>query len=540
MRKLTGIAAAPGLAVGEVRMIPRRPAGITRSVQAPHQEKALYEAARILAKDELAAISERAQEADQDIFVFQQVMLDDAGLNRAVMEEIDSGAAAADAVERAGEVYAQRLREVEDAYISQRAADVYDVCRRVADILDGRPRERLYLTRPAIVLADEILPSDLITIDRELILGFVTGEGSAQGHAAIIARTMGIPAIVNAGPETLQVPEGALAALDGAAGEVYIAPDEATKARFLHRMGLARRRSLSLEKLKKLPCITRDGVQIQLMANCSSARDIALAMEAGAEGVGLLRSEFLFMSGQLPDEEAQYHFYADCLREAAGKPVTIRTFDIGADKEVAGISMEKEQNPALGLRGLRLSLEKAQLFDSQLAALLRAACCGRLKVMFPMVTGPEDFDLAMEAVGRARTRLEQQGVPYSDEVEWGVMIETPAAALQAEELAVRAAFFSIGTNDLTQYTLAADRVNPGVAKYYDPSSPAVLRLMDMTLAGARKYGRSVSVCGESAALPDMALRYARMGLRTLSMAATALLPVKDRVMESTVLGDEDT
>lgn len=533
MKKIAGLAAAPGLAVGEVCFIPRRAAAMARAVQAPHQEMALYKAARILAKDEIAQIASRAHPADREIFLFQQALLDDAGLTRAVMQRIEEGAAAADAVEAAAELCAAKLREAGDGYISQRSADVYDVCRRLADILDGRARERLSLARPAILVADEIFPSDLVALDREMVLGFITAEGSAQGHAAIIARTMGVPALVGAGREVLSA--AAFAALDGSAGEVFFDPDEATKARFLHRIGLLRRRSLSLEKLKKAPCISKDGVRLQLLANCSSAEDIGLALEKGAEGVGLLRSEFLFMSEEAPTEERQYRFYADCLLQAAGLPVTIRTFDIGADKEVAGISMPKEQNPALGLRGLRLSLKKEELFLAQLRALLRAGAQGKLKVMFPMVNGPADLSAAMEAVARARAGLEKEGVPFGGDMEWGVMIETPAAALQAEELAAGAAFFSIGTNDLTQYTLAADRVNPALAPYYDPESPAVLRLIEMALAGARKYGRPVSVCGEAAAEPRLALQYAKMGVRTLSMAGAAILPVKDVLMESTLL-----
>ncbi len=535
MKQLKGVPAAPGLAVGNVRLIEEPEIGISRTVSTPRGEWALYEAACILAKEDLSEIIERANPHDAEILNFQQMVLDDKGFNTAVQEAIENGSNCAVAVETAAAKYAKKLMDTGDAYISARTVDLQDISRRVVSILNGAPKTRLTLTEPAIVLAREIMPSDLVITDKALILGFITEEGSAQGHAAIIARTMGIPAIVAVGEAFSAIVEGGTAAIDGSTGEIYANPNEATTARFLHRINLAKRRYLSLEKLKQTPCISKDGISFSMLANCSSEADIEDAVAHGAEGVGLLRSEFLFMRQEgIPNEEDQYLFYKGCLEKANGYPVTVRTFDIGADKQVAGISLPKEDNPALGLRGLRLSLAQTNLFKQQIRALLRAGVHGTLKVMFPMVAEPAEFDTAMAFIAEVKAELDAEKAPYSKDIAWGVMIETPAAALLAEEFAQKADFFSIGTNDLTQYTLAADRANTAVAPYYNTLSPAVLKLIELTVQAAEKHSCPVSVCGESAADEQIALQYARMGIRCFSIAGTSLLYVKETLMEHAI------
>jgi phosphoenolpyruvate-protein phosphotransferase len=535
MKKLSGVPASGGLAVGKVRVITRRTEGISRSVSTPHGEKALFEAAKILARDELTEIIENASEHDAEIFNFQRLILDDKGYNNTVFEAIEQGAGAAAATEEATAKYIQKLHDVGDDYISLRSEDLQDINRRLLNILDGTPETKLNLTGPVIVLAKEIMPSDLITADRNMIQGFITGGGSAQGHAAIIARTIGIPAVVAVGDAVFEIEDGTTIALDGGSGEVFVEPDESTVARFLHRIGLAQRKYLSLEKLKQSPCITKDGEEFYLYANCSSKEDIETAIENGAMGVGLLRSEFLLMQqAEIPNEEEQYLFYKNCLLAAGEKPVTVRTFDIGADKAITGISLQKEENPALGLRGLRLALAQQSLFENQVRALLRAGLHGNLKVMFPMVAEPKELDTALQLVENIKAKLEKENVSYCKTIEWGIMIETPAAALLADELAEKASFFSIGTNDLTQYTLAADRTNTAVAEYFNPTSNAVIRLMQITTDAAVKHGLSVSVCGESAADEHAVLQYARMGLRHFSVAGSALLYVKEILMENMV------
>lgn len=530
MLHITGTAASAGLAVGTIKRIHRASTGLTRVVLDFPREKALFEAAVLLAKDELAELEQRASAQDKDIFLFQRVMLDDQGLLKEIDQAITDGLGGAAAVEKAAAIYSQRMRSIDNEYLRERASDILDACQRVVNILDGRPRDILKLEQPAIIASDEIYPSDLVSVEKGLILGIVTSEGSSQGHAAIISRTMGIPAIVQAGENFLQLCDGQTAALDGFSGELFLNPDEPTKARFLHRMRLKERQEHKLENLKKARCITPTGQEVNLMANCSCPEDIELAMSKGADGVGLLRSEFMLMAGKMPTEQEQYEFYVSCLKAANGKPVTVRTFDIGADKEVEGIS-HIEDNPALGLRGIRLCLARKDLLETQLSALLRAAKHGTLKIMFPMIATAEELKLALEVVEQVKSQLRQKNIPFVENVPIGTMIETPAAALLSEQLAPLCSFFSIGTNDLTQYAHAADRVNPLVADYYPSFSLAVNTLIEMAVHAAQKNGISVSVCGESAANPSLAQHYVSMGIHTLSMAAVSLLEVKEFLME---------
>ncbi|MEG0304136.1 MAG: phosphoenolpyruvate--protein phosphotransferase [Oscillospiraceae bacterium] len=531
MRFITGTGASNGLAIGVIKHINRGYTGLNRVVLDPRRELALFEAAIILARDELSALCEKAGSDERDILIFQHVMLEDEGLIKEIVSYIEAGAGGAAAVERAADIFAARIRNIEDSYLRERSSDIIDACRRVVNILDGRPREQLELKSPAIVVADEIFPSDIVSVDRGMILGFVTSGGSAQGHAAIIARTMGIPAIVMAGDDCLQDCDGLQGALDGGRGEFYIEPDEAIKTRFLHSMHLEKRRKFSLDKLRDIPCITKSGKCVNLYANCASPEDIEKAIDAGADGIGLLRSEFILMGGRIPGEEEQYWFYVSCLSAAGGRPLTVRTFDIGADKEVEGLTPHSEPNPALGLRGLRFSLARKDIFKTQLAALLRAGTKGDLRIMFPMVTTPEDLFAALVVVDEVKASLVERGVLFNANVPMGIMIETPAAALMAHELAQYSAFFSIGTNDLVQYTHAVDRVNPLVEAYYPTHSIPVRKLMRMAVSCAQIAGIPVSVCGESAADPQSAIEYVKFGISTLSMSARSILEVKEAILE---------
>ena len=534
MKEINGFCASPGLALGRIVTVERHYSASGRTVSAPGREAALFEAAALLAQDEIASLAHRAASEEGDIFIFQREILNDHGLLSTILRYIDAGEGAAAAVERAANLYAEKLRAVPDDYISHRAGDVLDACHRVVSILDGRPRERVHLKEPSILVSDELMPSDLVSLDKSLILGIAISAGSAQSHCSIIARTYGIPALVLCGEELLSLPAGMLCALDAGEGVLVAEPDEATIARFSHRISISHRVSMEAEKLRRTPCISKDGIQINLLGNCGGPQDIAAAIAAGAEGVGLLRSEFLFLGDRLPDEEEQFRFYRDCLLAAGGRPVTIRTLDIGADKSVAGVSESREENPALGLRGMRLSLAKPHLLHTQLAALLRAAIYGDLHIMFPMVTTAQDWDEAFAVLDQVREALTARGADFRAELPVGCMIETPAAALMAEELAPKVDFFSIGTNDLTQYTLAADRLNPAVARYFDPHAPALQKLIKMTLAAAEDAGIPVSVCGEAAAAPETALLYATLGVRKLSMAAVSISDVKLRLNDALI------
>lgn len=526
-----GMCASQGLAIGPIYRIHHAGTGLGRSVELPVREQALFEAAVVLAKDEMRQLEEKAEPPDQAIFMFQRTMLDDPALNREIQNYIAAGAGAAAAVERAAQICARRIEAVNDDYISQRGADVRDACRRVVNILDGKPRTPIQLSEPSILLGETIFPSDIVSVGRGMILGLAASDGSVQSHSAIIARTMGIPALVQLGRECLDAEPGKVCVLDAENGHLLLEPDKESFRAARRRMASAALLRKRLSVLKDELCMTLDGTTVGLMANCSSPEDIEQAMAAGADGVGLLRSEFMISGGRVPGEEEQFYFYTACLQAAAGKPVTVRTFDIGGDKTVDGLS-QPEPNPALGVRGIRLCISRRQMFLDQLCALLRASAKGPLRVMFPMISCPEDWLCALEIVGQAKELLRQRGVAFNEDTPIGSMIEVPSAALLAREIAAEGcAFFSVGTNDLTQYTYAADRLDSRLAPYYTGAARAVHRLLDMTLAAAAEANIPVCVCGVSASEPERAVEYVRQGVRCLSMESGRLLPIKARLRE---------
>ena len=539
MQMYQGATASPGLVMGPVRRLQHSGPGLERVVQTPGREQALLNAAVVLAKDELRLLEEAAVGTDKDIFLFQQVMLDDPGLNREIASYIAAGAGAAPAVERAAQLYAGRIEAADDDYIRQRAMDVLDACRRVVNILDGRPRTPLRLETPSILVSEYIYPSDIVSIGRGMLLGVACAEGSEQSHASLIARTMGIPAVVQLGAGFLNQNCAAGAVLDADNGRLILEPDEAVRKD-------AQRRIVGASILKKRlaalgaagPCRTKDGAHVALMASCSGPEDVELAMQAGAEGVGLLRSEFSIMAGRIPSEEEQYYFYLSCLQAAGGKPVTVRTFDIGADKSVPGLT-EDSPNPALGMRGLRMSLAHPQMFEEQLCALLRAGARGPLRVAIPMVSCPEDWQRAMHHVEKARRTLRRRGVVFNEEMEFGCMVETPSAALLAGDiLAAGCRFLVVGTNDLVQYTYAADRLDGRFSDFFSARSPAVHRLVGMVLEAAAGTGAPVCICGVHAGSPNQVVRYARQGVRCFSTEAASLLQVKARLLEEDLTAPE--
>ncbi len=529
MQLLTGIPAAGGMAIGRVVMPNRSISKVMRQMKDPLQEKRRFDAANLLAKDELLMLKENSADDERDILEFQSALLDDNGYLQEVYSYIDAGAGAAAAVERASSIYEKKMREIGDDYFSERSVDIHDACQRVVDILDDAPRNRIQLKYPSILLGEEITPSDLVAVDRQLLLGIVTTKGSKQGHAAIMARNMGIPAIVRTQISLDQIREGDTIAVDGTTGEVFLYPSDGVRARFTHKMKENLRRKGQLNSQKNKPCISKNGIAVQLLANCSSPTDVTEALTQGAEGIGLLRSEILFMEKGMPDWQTQSALYSECIKAARGAPITIRTADIGADKIVRNFTIADQPNPALGVRGIRLSLLRRDMFRDQIKALLIAALHGPLSVMFPMIATVSDFDEAMSIVDKVRYDLQQEQTPFARDVKFGVMIETPAAALCADALAKRADFFSIGTNDLTQYTHAADRENMLVDSYFLTSSPAVLKLIDMTIRAARAENIPVCICGEAAAQPEIALQYLELSVSSLSMSATQIPELKEYI-----------
>ena len=527
MRVFKGKAVSGGYALGKIRRIDHGIGNVSRTVQGPLRERALFDAAVVIAKNELEELEQRATGEQKDILLFQRLLLDDEVLVNAVGDFIRSGTGSAEAVERASELFARRLQQVDDSYIADRSTDVLDVCRRVVSILDGKPRERLNLTEPMILASETLYPSDIFSAGSGMILGIVTVEGSAQSHAALVAQTLGIPALIKVESEFLENCDDMPAALDGEKGELILEPDEACRARILEQKDACSRHTADWEQLLAAPCRTADGVPFSLLGNCSGPEDIEAAVACGAQEVGLLRTEFALAGSRIPPEEEQFYFYVSCLAAAGGRPVTIRTYDIGADKFSDGVSFKPGPNPALGLRGLRLCLQRQDIFLPQIYALLRAGARGELRVMFPMVGDVSEWDEAMELVETARENLRKRSVTFKEDLVFGCMIEVPGAALTARELAAHGCkFFSIGTNDLAQYTCAADRMDPAVEKYFRTDSLGVDRLVQMTVDAAREANIPVCVCGMAAGQPRMAEHYLRLGVDRLSMASQCLMDVK--------------
>ncbi|MBQ6895799.1 MAG: phosphoenolpyruvate--protein phosphotransferase [Oscillospiraceae bacterium] len=534
MVRYVGTPASGGLTMAKIKIVNRRIAGFKRVVLTPHREKALFNAAVILAKDEIKTLMEHTSGEHHDILNFQIVMLDDEGLTDLIIIQIEEHVGAARAVELAMDEYCERMKNIGDEYLSQRASDIRDALTRVIDILDGRNRERFVLTEPCIIVADEILPSDLAAIDRNFAMGFITEGGSYHNHANIIARTTGTPSVCGVDSEILNpLNDGKMVAMDGYTGEVFVSPSEETVAIFRHKMNLESRESIKQQKLREAVVRTSKGEEVAIYANCNDPKDIALAINNGAQGIGLVRSEILFMSTKYDLTLAsQIRFYTECIRAAKGHEITIRTFDIGADKPLERLELEKEPNPALGMRGVRLMYSRPEIFRIQIEALLVSADrCGKINVMIPMISILSDLTDYFAMVEEVKEKLLKDGTITSDNISWGMMIETPSAALLSEEFAKYVNFFSIGTNDLTQYVLAADRINTNAARYYNPVHPAVVKLIEMTVQSAEKYGIKVSVCGESAADFESAKIYIDKGVRCLSMAQNAMLAIKERLID---------
>lgn len=530
MRTFQGTPASEGLAVGTMRLLRHTQPGAGRAVQDPAREASNYHAAVRDAVVQLERMEKKNTGADRDILMAQRAILEDQGLQNEVLGYIRAGAGAAAAVERAAGIYAGRIRALEDDYMRERACDILDACYRVVDVLDDQPRQMPRLDSPAVIVADELYPTDILMLDRSMILALVTAEGSPNAHASIIARTMGIPAVVMAGKDFLEGCDGLTVAVDGFTGEVFVQPDEATKARFSHQIHLLRRQTLSGLALRSTPCQTRDGVRVNLYANCADSRDVRAAMAAGAEGVGLLSSEVLLLAGSGAGEAEQVAFFTECLAAAGGKPVTIGVYDIGADKVAPGLPRNEEPNPALGQVGIRFCLAHPALFRTHLCALLRAGVGGNLRIVLPMVNNRRELDAVRAAVADARADLRARRLAFLEDVPIGVMIDTPAAALMADELALDASFFMVNPANLAQYAHGVDRSNAHVQRYFPRVSPPVHKLLRMVLDAARPANVPVYVCCANADSLAQAENYVRMGVRALSMPTGNLLSVKEVLM----------
>ena len=528
-----GIAASKGYAIGNVFLYEEKELVITDAkVTDVDAELAKLSDAVALCKSQLEKIKEKtvqnvgAEEAA--VFEAHLLILDDPEFVGSVETEIKNNSTnALKAVETVSNNLVMIFEAIDDAYLRERAADIRDVSKRMMANLAGHTVGLEIEQENTIVVAHDLTPSDTAQLDKSKVNGFITNIGGRTSHSAIMARTLEIPAVVGLGDITSSVKNGETVIVDGIEGFVIINPDAETVKAYEEKMAAFEAEKEELKKLLNVSVVTKEGKHIEVCGNIGKPKDVDQVIENGGDGVGLFRTEFLYMDRDAaPTEEEQYEAYKYVLEAVKGKKVVIRTLDIGGDKVLPYLPLPEEMNPFLGYRAIRLCLDRKDIFKVQLRALLRASVYGKLAVMFPMISGIEEFNAAKEIVEECKAELKAEGLSYSDDIEWGMMVEIPAAAVMADELAKHVDFFSIGTNDLIQYTLAADRMSEKVSYLYNPMHPAVLRLIKMTIDGAHKHGKWVGMCGEmagdEAAIPTL-LEY---GLDEFSMSATSILNAK--------------
>ena len=472
-------------------------------------------------------------EANAMIFEIHQMMLEDLDYLESIENIIRTQEVNAEfAVATTADNFAQMFAAMDDAYMQGRAADVKDVSERVLDILCGVSDGMKEMTEPCIIAADDLAPSETVQLDKSKVLGFATMYGSSNSHTAILARTMNIPAVIGLGEDLLASYDGKQAIIDGFTGTLYIDPDEET----LMSMQVKRAKDLEqkalLEQLKGKENVTKSGQKINVYANIGNVSDLGAVLKNDAGGIGLFRSEFLYLENtDFPTEEQQFAVYKQVAENMAGKKVIIRTLDIGADKQVDYFGLDKEENPALGYRAIRICLTRPGIFKTQLRALYRAAVYGNISIMFPMIISVDEVKKIKGIIAEVKEELKNEGIPFRDDVELGIMIETPASVMVSRELAKEVDFFSVGTNDLTQYTLAIDRQNSKLDPFYDPHHPAVLAMIKMAADNAHAEGKWIGICGELGADLELTEEFLKMGLDELSVSPAMVLPLRKRIRE---------
>ena len=530
-----GLPVFPGVSIGSAVVYRKQERALPVPSGDPALEQAKFNAALETAREQLTALYEKAKaeigEEQAAIVEVQLLMLEDLDYLDGVAMAIEGGAAAAVAALDTGEEFAEIFAAMDDAYMNARSADIRDMSHRLYDILCGNAGFSLP-EGSFLLVADDLAPSETIQLPRERILAFVTRQGSASSHTAILARTLNIPSLVQANISLEEAGKCQVLAVDGFTGTWYMDPDAETMDMLLKKQSEAAADRAALEAYRGRESITKSGKKILLCANIGCPEDAEAAVAADAEGVGLMRSEFLYLGrDSLPTEDELFEAYKKVAQIMGERPVVIRTLDIGADKQVSYMGLDQEENPALGLRGLRICLTREDIFRPQLRAIYRASAYGNLSVMFPMVASVWELKASKALCARIRAELEAEGIPTKD-VPIGVMVETPAAAVLARELAKEAAFFSVGTNDLTQYTLAVDRQNAKLDKFYDPYHPALMALLAHIAGAANEAGIWAGICGELGADPKMTERFIEMGFTELSMAAGRILEARKQVCES--------
>lgn len=529
-----------GIAIGKISVYQKKEQQVKRvKIDDPEQEMARYEKAKAEGIKQLQGLYDKALrevgEANAAIFEVHQMMMEDDGYNESVENIIRSqGVNAEYAVATTGDNYAQMFSAMDDDYMRERAADVRDISERLLTILNGEETGAVDADEPKIIVAEDLAPSETVQLDKGKVLSFVTVKGSLNSHTAILARTMAIPALVNTSVSLESEIDGRLGIVDGANGTFYVDPDEATLAEMKKRQEEDLSRKQLLLTLKGKENVTLDGQKVMLYANIGNIKDLATVIQNDAGGIGLFRSEFIYLEKEdFPTEEEQFQIYRQVAQTMAGKRVIIRTLDIGADKQCDYFHMEHEENPALGCRAIRICLTRPEIFKTQLRALFRASAFGKIAIMYPMITSVQEVREIKGIVEEVKAELTSQGVEFGNP-EQGIMIETPAAAIISDDLAKEVDFFSIGTNDLSQYTMAIDRQNPQLDLFFDPHHPAVLRMISLVVENAHKAGIWAGICGELGADQSLTKEFLAMGVDELSVSPGSILPLRKIILETNV------
>ena len=529
-----------GIAIGKISVYSKAEQQVKRlKIENVEKEVERYHEATATAIQQLQELYDKALrevgEANAAIFEIHQMMLEDDDYAESIENMIQMQKVNAEyAVAQTADNFARMFSLMDDDYMKERAADVKDISERLLTVLQGEESQGVESQEPSIIVADDLAPSETVQLDKDKVLSFVTVHGSLNSHSAILARTMGIPALVGTKLPVDDTVNGKLGIVDGTNGIIYVDPDEVTLGKMKEFQKIELEKKKLLETLKGKENITLDGQKILLYANIGNTKDLATVLQNDAGGIGLFRSEFIYLEREdYPTEEEQFQIYKAVAETMAGKRVIIRTLDIGADKQCDYFKMEKEENPAMGCRAIRICLKRPEIFKTQLRALFRASVYGKIAIMYPMITSVKEIQRIKDIVTQVKAELEEQGVEYR-EPEQGIMIETPAAVMISDQLAKEVDFFSIGTNDLTQYTLAIDRQNTALDEFYDPHHPAVLRMISMVVNNAHKAGIWAGICGELGADRELTKEFLAMGVDELSVSPGNILPIRKIVRETNV------
>ncbi len=539
MQVYSGKSVFRGIAIGKISVYRKNEQQVKRvRTEDTKGELARYEVAKAAAVEQLQELYQKALkevgEANAAIFEIHQMMLEDGDYNESVENIIETQKVNAEyAVAVTGDNFAQMFRAMDDDYMRERAADVKDISERVLSVLHGGQKRKVVTDEPVIIVADDLAPSETVQLEKDMVLSFVTVHGSVNSHTAILARTMAVPALI--GTEELPLDDtvdGKLAVVDGLNGKIYVEPDAQTLEEMQKRQQAEQEKKELLQLLKGKENVTLDGKKIMLYANIGNIKDLATVIQNDAGGIGLFRSEFIYLEkDRYPTEEEQFSIYKTAVETMAGKRVIIRTLDIGADKQCEYFKMDKEENPALGYRAIRICLTRPEIFKTQLRALFRASAYGNLAIMYPMIISLWEVKRIKEIVEEVKAELNAEQLEFGNPQQ-GIMIETPAAVMMSGELAKEVDFFSIGTNDLTQYTLAIDRQNPKLDKFYDAHHPAVLSMIRMTVENAHKAGIWAGICGELGADTSLTKEFLAMGVDELSVSPGSILPIRKIILET--------